>query len=106
MRQMEIEDKEYDLAAWRKLTFDQKRYIIYHQWLLDYEKVGCKLRDEILEAFKNKIKDIKGSDYIKNVGFGWYGFDTLLIVVIIEKGKKVRLPRIYDEVFPIKKIYK
>ena len=97
------ENEIRDLQTWRKLSFQEKLDIKNHQWSQYDKQVGSELREEILKEFKEKLKH--KIDDIKEIEFGWAGFDVLFIWVTIKPGKKVRLPRVYDEVFPVMKTY-
>ncbi len=87
--------RDFMFSEWDALSFEEKREIWNHYWDPLDPNVGKKTRAEIISKFKLEYQDI--SDQALGISYGYFGFYTGAIAVIMKDGK-VRVPRHFSDI--------
>ncbi len=95
-----MKNKIGNYLEWLTLTVEEKNKQINDYWINSPTQVK-ELQSEILKAFRKKVD--KNRKAIERISFGWTGWYSPTIFVVVKENCEVRLPRIFD-IFEIKKI--
>lgn len=81
-------------AEWDTLTISEKNALVNDIWENDSNCV-VGLKKDILKAFEKKyVKENK--DQINDISFGWTGFYSPVINVVVKKRGIIKFPKIFD----------